>query len=61
MDIVTIDKVFDTSKENVWQALTDKEVMKIWYFDIPRFNLEVGADFSFYEGEKRISSRRQNP
>lgn len=53
MDIVTIDKVFDTSKENVWQALTDKEVMKIWYFDIPRFNLEVGADFSFYEGEKK--------
>ncbi len=53
MNVVTIEAIFNSTKEKVWQAITDKEIMKIWYFDIPSFNLEVGADFSFYEGEKK--------
>jgi len=53
MNVVTIEAIFNSTKEKVWQAITDKEIMKVWYFDIPSFNLEVGADFSFYEGEKK--------
>ncbi|MCJ7932470.1 MAG: SRPBCC domain-containing protein [Chryseobacterium sp.] len=34
---------------NVWKALTDKEEMKLWYFDIPDFEPEVGKEFNFYE------------
>jgi uncharacterized protein YndB with AHSA1/START domain len=40
--------------EKVWQALTDKEQMKAWYFDIPDFELSTGATFNFHEpGEAR--------
>jgi uncharacterized protein YndB with AHSA1/START domain len=53
MDIVKVDTVFDASKSQVWEALTNPEIMKVWYFDIPIFDLNVGAEFSFYEGEKK--------
>ncbi|MPS65350.1 MAG: SRPBCC domain-containing protein [Chryseobacterium sp.] len=40
--------------EKVWKALTDKDEMKSWYFDIPDFELEIGKIFNFYEpGEER--------
>ncbi len=40
--------------EKVWNALTDKEEMKKWYFDIPDFELKEGFAFNFYEpGEER--------
>ena len=35
--------------EKIWQALTDKNQMKEWYFDIPDFDLKTGAVFNFYE------------
>ncbi len=40
--------------EKVWKALTDKEEMKKWYFDIPDFKLELHHRFYFYEpGEEK--------
>jgi uncharacterized protein YndB with AHSA1/START domain len=53
MDIVKVEAVFDATKSQVWEALTNNEIMKIWYFDISNFKLEVGTEFSFYEGEKK--------
>ncbi|WBV61216.1 SRPBCC domain-containing protein [Chryseobacterium camelliae] len=35
--------------EKVWKALTDKQEMKSWYFDISDFKLETGHVFNFYE------------
>ncbi|MBT2622397.1 MULTISPECIES: SRPBCC family protein [Chryseobacterium] len=35
--------------DEVWEALTDKEKMKSWYFDISDFELETGKQFNFYE------------
>lgn len=35
--------------EKVWKALTDKQEMKSWYFDISDFDLETGHVFNFYE------------
>lgn len=44
----------DAPIEKVWKALTDKNEMKSWYFDISDFELEVGKQFNFYEpGEER--------
>ena len=38
----------------IWSALTNKDEMKIWYFDIPEFVLEENAVFNFYEsGENK--------
>jgi uncharacterized protein YndB with AHSA1/START domain len=37
----------------VWKAITDKEQMKQWYFDIAEFKPEAGFEFRFYgEGHK---------
>lgn len=32
----------------VWQAITDKAMMKEWYFDIADFKPETGHPFDFY-------------
>lgn len=38
----------------VWKALTDKNQMKEWYFDIPDFELGLHQEFNFYEpGENK--------
>jgi len=36
----------------VWEAITDREQMKQWYFDIPEFKPEVGAEFHFEGGKE---------
>ena len=39
----------------VWKAITDKNEMKNWYFDLPEFEPTVGSTFQFYgenEGRK---------
>lgn len=53
MSVITTTAVFEATKEKVWDAITNSEVMKIWYFDISNFNLTIGNDFSFYESEKK--------
>jgi len=53
MGVIKVEAVFDATKSKVWEALTNSEIMKIWYFDIANFNLNIGNKFSFYEGEKR--------
>ena len=53
MDIVKVEAVFDATKSQVWEALTNTEIIKVWYFDISNFKLAVGSEFSFYEGDKK--------
>ena len=31
----------------VWKAITDKDDMKQWYFDLAEFKPEVGFEFQF--------------
>ncbi len=33
----------------IWEAITNYNQMKEWYFDIPDFELKEGASFNFYE------------
>jgi uncharacterized protein YndB with AHSA1/START domain len=42
-----IERTYQAPVEKVWQALTDKNQMKQWYFDISGFKPEVGFEFSF--------------
>ena len=41
--------------DKVWHAISDKNEMKHWYFEIEEFKPEVGFEFQFYGGseEKR--------
>jgi uncharacterized protein YndB with AHSA1/START domain len=51
---VVVKQRFNAPVEKVWNALTNKEQMKKWYFDIPDFELGVHNEFNFYEsGEER--------
>lgn len=47
---VVMKRTFDAPLENVWKALTDYELMKQWYFDIPGFKAEKGYKFQFMGG-----------
>src|SRR5213083_1554659 len=55
-DAVIVERIYNAPIDKVWEAITDKEQMKQWYFDLSAFKAEVGFEFSFYgqnkEGEK---------
>jgi len=42
-----IERTLNAPVQKVWEAITDKEKMKQWYFDIADFKPELGAEFSF--------------
>jgi uncharacterized protein YndB with AHSA1/START domain len=50
---IIVEQFIEASPEKVWQALTNKQLMKEWYFDIADFELKEGAVFNFYESEKK--------
>ena len=52
MEPFVIERTVNAPIEKVWKAITDKEQMKQWYFDIPEFKPEVGFEFTFKGGSK---------
>ena len=46
-----IERTFNAPIEKVWKAITDKDEMKQWYFDIAAFKPEVGFEFQFEGGK----------
>jgi len=47
-----IEREFNAPVALVWRAITEKELMKKWYFDASDFKLEVGSKFQFEGGEE---------
>ncbi len=45
-----IERILNASTALVWQAITDKDQMKQWYFDLVDFKAEVGFEFEFDGG-----------
>lgn len=48
-----IERTFNVSIEKVWKAITEKDEMKQWYFDLSEFMPEVGFGFQFYAGDAK--------
>lgn len=48
----TTERIFKASRKDVWRALTEKDLMKQWYFDLPEFKAEVGFTFGIVGGEE---------
>jgi len=46
-ELVVIERTFNAPIARVWKALTDKNEMKRWYFDLKEFKPEVGFEFQF--------------
>ncbi len=42
---------YNTSIDKVWNALTNKEEMKYWYFNLPEFYAVNDFEFQFYGGK----------
>lgn len=42
-----IERTLNAPVEKVWKAITDRNDMKQWYFDIASFEPEVGYEFEF--------------
>ena len=55
VDAVVLERTFDAPIERVWNALTDVEQMRQWYFDLKEFKAEPGFEFEFvveHDGNK---------
>ena len=46
----SLERIFDTSVSTLWNALTEKELMKQWHLDLEEFKPEVGFTFEFTSG-----------
>ena len=47
---IVVERTYNAPVEKVWKAITDKDEMKQWYFDLAGFKPEVGFDFTFEGG-----------
>lgn len=44
---IRIERLLDAPVRGVWKAITDKNEMKSWYFDLSEFKAELGFQFQF--------------
>ena len=49
---IIIERTYSSPIEKVWKAITDKNEMKQWYFDLNDFKPEVGFEFEFDGGNE---------
>ncbi len=47
---IVMERVLSAPIKAVWRAITDKDQMKQWYFDLDDFKPEVGFEFQFEGG-----------
>jgi uncharacterized protein YndB with AHSA1/START domain len=45
-----IERTFNAPIHRVWRAITDKNAMKEWFFELVEFIPEVGFEFRFWGG-----------
>ncbi len=49
---IIVEQLFNAPISKTWKAITDKNEMKIWYFDLAEFKAEAGFKFQFLAGEE---------
>jgi uncharacterized protein YndB with AHSA1/START domain len=54
-EAIVIERTFEAPVAQVWQALTDVEQMRQWYFDLKEFKPEVGFEFEFVVEHEGVS------
>jgi uncharacterized protein YndB with AHSA1/START domain len=47
---IVLERIFNAPISEVWKALTNKDEMKNWYFDLAEFKAEIGFKFQFLAG-----------
>ncbi|MHA1983515.1 MAG: SRPBCC family protein [Candidatus Hodarchaeales archaeon] len=54
---IVIERSYNAPIDKVWKAITNKDEMKQWYFDIAEFKPEIGFEFQFFgesDGKKYL-------
>lgn len=51
--VVFKEYIYSVAPAIVWKAITEKEEMKLWYFNLEEFKPEVGFEFSFRGGTEQ--------
>ena len=49
---IFLERLLNAPISKVWEAITNKDEMKKWYFDLPEFKAEIGFTFQFLGGEE---------
>ncbi len=49
---IIIEQTYNAPTTKVWKAISDKNEMKKWYFDLAEFKPEIGFEFQFYGGKE---------
>ncbi len=44
---IIIERIFNAPIKKVWKAISEKDQMQQWYFDVSAFKPEVGFEFQF--------------
>ena len=47
---IILERTLDAPVSKVWKAITDKNEMKQWYFNLADFKAEIGFTFQFMGG-----------
>lgn len=47
---IVLERIFNAPTSKVWKAITNKDEMKNWYFDLAEFKAEKGFKFQFTGG-----------
>lgn len=50
MEPIVVEKILPFPAARIWKAITDKDEMKLWYFDLADFKPEAGFEFQFWGG-----------
>lgn len=50
MEPILVERTFKAPISKVWKAISDRNEMKKWYFDLAEFKPEVGFKFQFTGG-----------
>jgi len=48
----SIERTYNAPASKVWQAITNRDEMAQWYFELEEFKPEVGFEFRFYGGSE---------
>ena len=52
---ILVEATYNAPADVVWKAITDRDQMQEWYFDMPAFEPKVGFEFTFKgENEGRV-------
>lgn len=51
---LVVERIYNAPIQKVWSAITDKDQMKEWYFDLETFRAEKGFKFQFTGGDENV-------